>query len=87
MPDAWARIVPLLTEKGPNEPRKGGFSKVFFAESTVTPKKTKKSKDGDPAVHFALREPQPKNCSLLQRAPSKTPLLLGPEHSNYQQGR
>ena len=43
------------------------LAKGIFAEASVTPKERKIPKDMAPAVHLALREPQPQKRILLQR--------------------
>ena len=55
-----------VDERVGQEPKKGVLAPVFFAESSVTHRKTKKiPRDVDTAVHVALREPHPKKAHSL----------------------
>ena len=59
------------------EKRKGGFSKGGFCRVECHAQGNKKyPRIFGPAVRLALRAPQPREAYMLQKPPSKNPLLL-----------
>ena len=63
------------------EPRKGGFSKGGFCRVECHAQGNKEyPRTLGPAVHLALRAPQPRKAYILQKPPSKNPLFLVSEN-------
>ena len=69
----------MITYKARNQ-EKGVLAKGVSAESSVTPKETKKyPRILGPAEHLAFRAPQPRETNTFAKPPSKTPLFLVPD--------
>ena len=58
---------------------KGVLAKGVSVESVSWPKNKKYLRILAPAVHLALRAPQPREAYILQKPPSKIPLFLVPD--------
>ena len=62
------------------ELRKGGFSEGGFCRIQCQAHDDKQIlRDMAPAAHLTLRQPQPKKAYIVQKPPSKNPLLLVPD--------
>ena len=70
---------PSLTESDwTRNQEKGVLAKGVSVESSVTAKETKNTQVLAPAVHLALRAPQPREAYILQK-PLLKPLFLVPD--------